>query len=143
MSSRRQLPASYLHAAERVMAEHIAALGDRSYEVRCLHLGTIRRFLAYCCNVREQPADRLLLDRQQLVQWLIQICTCVAVAYARQRLCALARYSRALARAGILETDLVGEFRAEHGQSSWHPLIEAFRSNDPETALNALRLAST
>jgi integrase/recombinase XerD len=142
MSGRSKATAPGLQAAERVLAEHLAALGDRSYEVRCLHRGTIRRFLAYCRKVREQPADRLLLDHQQLVQWLIQVCTGVAVTYARQRLSVLAHYSRALARAGILHTDLVAEFKAEHGQSGWQSLIAAFRSDDPDTALTALRLAS-
>jgi site-specific recombinase XerD len=142
MSDQSKATAPGLQTAEQVMAEHLTALIDRSYEVRCLHLGTIRRFLAYCRKVREQPADRLLLNRQELVRWLIEICMGVAVAYARQRLSVLARYSRALARAGILETDLVAEFKAEHGQSGWQPLIAAFRSDNPYAALTALRLAS-
>ena len=47
-----------LPAAERVMAAHIAALRVRSYEAQCINRGTIQRFLAYCHDASEQPADR-------------------------------------------------------------------------------------
>jgi hypothetical protein len=92
--------------------------------------------------VREQPPNRLLLDRQQLQQWLVRACTGVALAYARQRLNVLARYSKALARAGLLEADLMAEFKAHHGQNGWEKLLPALRSADPDAALAALRLAS-
>jgi site-specific recombinase XerD len=92
--------------------------------------------------VREQPVDRLLLDRHQLQQWLIRACTNVSVNFARQRLIILTRYSRALMRAGLLERDLMADFKAEHGQKGWKKLIAAFRSDAPDAALAALRAAS-
>jgi integrase/recombinase XerD len=119
------------------------ALAGRSYEAQCLHRGTIQRFLAYCREVREQPADRLLLDRQQLQRWLMRACAGVTAAYARQRLCVLAHYSRALTRAGLLETDLMGELKVHYGQNGWAKLTLAFRSDDPDAALTALRVAAT
>jgi site-specific recombinase XerD len=142
MKGYKHATAPGLPAAERVLAEHLAALGGQSYEIHCMNRGTIWRFLAYCREVREQPADRLLLDQQQLQQWLIRACTGVSVAYARQRLFILAGYSRALARAGLLETDLMAEFKAYYGQSGWQRLISALRSDDSDAALTALRLAS-
>jgi site-specific recombinase XerD len=128
-----------LPAAEQVMAEHVAALRDRSYEVQCLNRGTIQRFLAYCRDVCEQPADRLLIDRPQLLCWLTQACKGVAHAYARQRLSALANYSRSLVRAGVTETDVMAEFKADHGKVGWKKIVIALRSNDPAAALAALR----
>ena len=47
-----------LPAAERVMAAHVAALRERSYEAQCINRGTIQRFLTHCRDTREQPADR-------------------------------------------------------------------------------------
>ena len=66
--------------------------------------------------MRVQTADRLLLDQQELMQWLIRDCAGVAVGYSRQRLSILAQYTRALTRAGLLETDLMAEFKAHYGQ---------------------------
>ncbi len=132
-----------LPTAELIIAEHLAALAGRSYAVRCLHRGTIRRFLAYCREVRVQPADRLLLDRQELKEWLIHECADVAVGYSRQRLSILAQYTRALARAGLLETDLMAEFKAHYGQLGWVKLNLALRSTDSDVALTALRVAAT
>lgn len=128
-----------LPAAERVMAAHVAALRERSYEARCLNRGTIQRFLAYCRDAREQPADRLLIDRPQLLHWLTRACAGVAVAYARQRLSALANYSRALARAGVTATDVMAEFKADHGGAGWKKIVLALRSDAPDAALAALR----
>jgi integrase/recombinase XerD len=142
MSSRKKASSPGLPAAERVMAEHLATLGGQSYEIHCLNRSTIWRFLAYCREVRKQPADRLLLNRHQLQQWLIQASTGVSVSFARQRLSILARYSRALARAGLLEKDMMAEFKVAHGLKSWEKLISALRSDDPDAALTALRAAS-
>jgi integrase len=128
-----------LPAAERVMAEHLTALRDRSDEARCLNRGTIQRFLAYCRGLREQPDGRLLIDRRQLLAWLTRACAGVAVAYARQRLSALANYSRALARAGVTATDVMAEFKADHGGAAWKKVVLALRSDDPDAALAALR----
>jgi integrase len=131
-----------LPTAERVMAAHLATLRERSYEARCLNRGTIQRFLEHCRNLREQPTGSLLIDRQQLRHWLTRICVGVAVAYARQRLSALANYSRALARAGVTTTDVMGEFKADYGGAGWTKVVLALRSDDPDAALAALRPVS-
>jgi site-specific recombinase XerD len=128
-----------LPAAERVMAAHLATLRDRSYEARCLNRGTIQRFLAYCRDTRVQPAGHLLIGRQQLLHWLTQVCVGVTVAYARQRLSVLAIYSRALARAGVTATDVMAEFRADHGRVGWNKIVLALRADHPDAALAAIR----
>jgi len=131
-----------LPTAERVMASHVAALRERSYEAQCINRGTIQRFLAYCRDAREQPTDRLLIDREQLLGWLTRACKGVAVHYARQRLSVLANYSRALARTGVTATDVMAAFKADHGEAGWRKIVLAMRSADPNAALAALRPVS-
>jgi hypothetical protein len=131
-----------LPAAEQVLADYVAALGSRSSGAQNLNRCTIRDFLAYCRDACPQPAERLLLDRPLLLCWLIRDAAGKVVAYARQRLEILSRYSRALVRAGLLQTDLMAELKTSYGLRSWGQLTRALQCGNPEVALAALQAAS-
>jgi integrase len=52
----------------------------------------------------------------------------------------VSRYVRALAQAGILETDLMANFQARYGDPGWQVLVPALRAADPVAALTLLRI---
>jgi integrase/recombinase XerD len=131
-----------LSAAEQVLADYLAALGPRCSETQNRHRNTIRDFLACCSNAPEQPGAPLILDGQRFLRCLIRACTGTVFAYARQRLEILSRYSRALYRAGLLETDLMAELKTSQGLTSCGRLATALQSSDPEAALAALQAAT-
>jgi site-specific recombinase XerD len=132
-----------LPAAEQVLADYLAALGARSSDAQNMHRRTIRDFLTYCGDARQHPPDRLLLDGQLLLRWLIRAAAGKAAAYARQHLQIIGRYSRALVRAGLLRTDLMADLKATYGVRSCGLLTQALQDSDPEAALAALQAAKT
>jgi integrase/recombinase XerD len=130
-----------LSVAEQVLADYLAALGARSSAAQTMHRRTIRDFLTFCGEARQHSPDRLLLDRDLLLRWLIRAATGKVAAYARQRLEIIGRYSRALVRAGLLQSDLMADLRTTYGVSSCGQLTQALQSTDSEAALAALQAA--
>ena len=55
-----------------------------------------------------------------------------------ERLAVLDHFLKVLVRAGLVDTDLLAEYRADHGKRSWRCLARALQAANPETALAAL-----
>jgi integrase len=127
-----------LSDAERVLDSYLAALGGQSSNYQSVHRSTIRRLLAdhVCSGV--SPNKHLALDQPGLLHWTIRYLTGRSIPNARQRLAILTSYLDALVRAGLVERNLLSDFKASHGNLSWDNLIPALQSADPSAALAAL-----
>src|SRR5262249_53173286 len=83
---------------------------------------------------------RLVIDQQRTLTWIIQDVEGKSLSYAGERLAALGRFLKVLARAGLVGNDLLAEYRTGHGRRSWRCLVRALQAEDREAALQALRL---
>jgi integrase len=123
---------------ERVWASHVAAAAGEQWPQRSNCRDTIQRFLA-SVGVPDPPgSQRLVIDPQAILRWMIQDVAGKAVSYAAERLAVLDHFLKVLVLAGLVDTDLLAEYRADHGKRSWRCLARALQAANPETALAAL-----
>lgn len=129
--------------AERVLARHLAALETKDGGLLSVNRTTIQRFLADFCEPRQRPVRRLVIDEPRLLRWMIDYSHGQSPHFFAQRLGVLSRYFRTLADEGLIETDLLAEFKVRHSRRSWETVAQALQASDPEEALAALRMAPT
>lgn len=125
--------------AEGVLARLLTSIFGQSRTNINLHRRVVQKLIRDFCMPREKPEQRLVLDEPRLLQWMIHDSIGRNVVNARSRLAVVARYLRALAQADLVDTDLMAEFRACHGNGTWDCLVPAFHSDDPEASLAAIR----
>jgi integrase/recombinase XerD len=123
---------------ERVWANHMAAAAGEQWPNRYSCLDTIQRFLASVEVSDPSGSQRLVIDQQGILRWMIQDVAGKAVSYAAERLAVLDHLLKVLVQAGLIDTDLLAEYRADHGKRSWRCLARALQATNPETALAAL-----
>ena len=124
---------------ERAWACHIAEAAGEGLERYKARRDTILRFVAHVGTTGPAGARRFVLDQATVLRWLIHTARSTTLSLASQRLALAARFLKALTQAGLVDTDLMAEYRTGHGNPSWRCLAEALISADPTTALNDLR----
>jgi integrase/recombinase XerD len=123
---------------ERVWANHMAAAAGEQWPNRYSCLDTVQGFLASVEVSDPSDRQRLVIDRQRILRWMIQDVAGKAVSYASERLAVLDHLLKVLVQAGLMDTDPLAEYRADHGKRSWRCLARALQATNPETALAAL-----
>jgi integrase len=127
LADARQIQSAFLIASEGPLAK-----------TSRINRATTDMFLQYLRGMESDSADRVILNTDNLIRWMIQDCRGRAVSHATQRLGILGRYLHALHLASLTATDLMADFRAAHGQCGWKILVAALQSADPAAALTAL-----
>jgi site-specific recombinase XerD len=122
---------------ERVWENYVAASEERWHQ-RFSGRNTIQRFLASIGVADPLGTQRLVIDQQSILRWMIQDVTDKSVSYAADRLAAFDHFLKVLVQAGLMDTDLLAEYRVDYGKRSWLCLARALQSANPETALAAL-----
>lgn len=122
---------------ERVWAAHVAAAAGEQWPQRYGYRVTIPRFLASVEVADPSASQRLVIDQQRILRWMIQEVAGKALPYAAERLAVLDHFLKVLLQAGLLDTDLLAEYRA-NGKRSWRCLARALQTANPESALAAL-----
>jgi integrase len=127
--------------AQRVQMAFMAASegprGPLASTCRCYH-ATSSNVIRFLCETPAGAADRLLLNADRLLQWMIHDCGGRPVPYAVVRLGIVKRYLQALHQAGLTGTNLMEDFRTAHGRRPWRILVAALQSRDPAKALQSL-----
>lgn len=126
--------------AKRLWADHLNSFSGEERHVRDLTRITIQRFLSSFV-VAGEPA-RIIIDEQNVQQWMFQDVARKTVAYAAERLAILDRFLQVLARAGLVNTDLLAEYRLDRGKPSWQRLARALQAENREVAVAALQPTS-
>jgi integrase/recombinase XerD len=123
---------------DQVWANHVAAAAGEQWPQRHFCRDTIQRFLASVGVPDPSGSQRLVIDQQGILRWMIQDVTGRAMSSAVERLAVLDRFLKVLVQAGLVDTDLLAEYRVDHGKRSWRCLARVFQAANPETALAAL-----
>ena len=124
---------------ERVWACHVTAAAGERWHQRYIGRDTIQRFLAGIGVGDPSGSERLVIDQPGILRWMIQDAAGKAVSYAAERLAVVDHFLKVLVQAGLLDTDLLAEYRAGHAKRSWRCLARALKADHPEVALAALR----
>lgn len=122
---------------ERIWAAHVAAAAGEQWPQRYSYCVTIQRFLASVEVPNPSESQRLVIDQQRILRWMIQEVAGKVLPYAAERLAVLDHFLKVLVQAGLLDTDLLAEYRA-NGKRSWRCLARALQTANPEAALAAL-----
>lgn len=124
---------------ERVWADHLtASAGERWYQ-RYIGRAVIRRFLASVSAGDASGTRRLVIDPPTILSWMIEDVAGKALSYAGERLAMLDRFLKVLAGAGLIDADLLSEYRVGHGRRNWRSLARALQTENPRAALAALQ----
>jgi integrase len=123
---------------ERVWANHVAAAIGEQWPQRNSCRDTIQRFLDSVEVSDPSGSQRLVIDQREILRWMVQDVAGKALSYAAERLAVLDHLLKVLVQAGLVDTDLLAEYRADHGKRSWRCLARALQAANPETALAAL-----
>ncbi|MCH7725299.1 MAG: tyrosine-type recombinase/integrase [Planctomycetes bacterium] len=124
--------------AERVLTKHLAKQEFRNSGVRSLHCSTLKKFLAAMEKPGRNGVLQVVLDETRLLKWMIEDVAGRSVKYAYQRLAVLCHFLQELKTAGLIDINLLAEFKTRHGNRSWGCLARALQSSDPIAALAAL-----
>ena len=124
--------------AERVWANHVAAAAGEQWPQRFSCRAVIQRFLESVEVCGPSGSQRLVIDRPGVLRWVIQDVAGKTVSYAGERLAVLDHFLKVLVQAGLVDTDLLAEYRTHHGKRSWRCLARALQAANPEAALAAL-----
>jgi integrase/recombinase XerD len=124
---------------ERVWACHIAECAGERWYLRRGNRAMLQQFLDAVHSPGPSDRPRLRFDQAAVLQWMTRYAQAKAVAYVAQRLAVFCRFLQVLRYAGLVDTDLLAEYRNRQGQRSWLPLVQALQSPDPGLALAALR----
>ena len=125
--------------AEHILAEHCVALGKRNSSVVSRYRSTVRRFLDELGELPGETNSPLRLNESRLLRWLIQACGDNTVLTFAGHLGVLSRYMKGLHQAGLIDVDLMAEFKRQHDNHSWRCIAQAIRTENPEAALAELR----
>ena len=128
--------------AERVWTGHVAASAGERWHQRYVGRHVIAEFLDSVSVTDPSGRQHLVIDRQRVLNWMIQDVAGKTPRYAAERLAILDRFLKVLAQAGLVGSNLLAEYRTGHGQRSWRCLIRALQAENPEAALATLRLPS-
>jgi len=123
---------------EQVWASHVTAATGEQWPRRHSGRDTIQRFLASVGVPDPSGSQRVVIDQQGILRWMIQDVAGRAESYAAERLAALDHFLKVLVQAGLVDTDLLAEYRGDHGKRSWRCLARVLQQANPETALAAL-----
>lgn len=126
---------------EQVWNRHVAASTGERWHQRYIGRDTIQRFLD-SSPTKASGSQRVVIDPEGLRRWMIQDVTGKSLSYAAERLAVLDRFLKVLVRAGLVETDLLAEFRVGHGKRSWRSLVQAFQAGNRERVLEDLRVTA-
>jgi site-specific recombinase XerD len=126
---------------DRAWASYVAASAREGPERYQAKLEKILQLLACVGPAGPPAARRLVIDQPTVLRWLVRTANGTTVLHAAQRLALAGRFLKALTQAGLVDTDLMAEYRTGLGKPSWRRLAEALQSADPEKALTALRPA--
>jgi site-specific recombinase XerD len=127
---------------ERVWAKHLAAAVGEQWPHRYSYRDTIQRFLTSVGVSDPSGSQRLMIDQQGILRWMILDVTDKVEIYAAERLAVLDHFLKVLVQAGLLDTDLLAAYRTDHGKRSWRCLARALQAANPEAALAALPCTS-
>ena len=123
--------------AKRIWADHLATMEGEGMPTRHLVTITINRFLA-SLMIPDKP-QRFAIDRDGLLREMIHDAKGKSIRYVAERLAILHHFLNALVQAGLMGTNLLAEFRIGFGKPSWHHVVQALQSAEPEKNLASLR----
>jgi site-specific recombinase XerD len=123
---------------EHAWANHVAAAAGEQWPQRYSCRDTIQRFLVSVGVSDPSGSQRLVIDQQGILHWMIRDVAGKAVSYAVERLAVLDHFLKVLVQAGLVDTDLLAAYRDDHEKRSWRCLVRALQAANPETALAAL-----
>jgi site-specific recombinase XerD len=123
---------------ERAWANHVAAAVGEQWPQRNSCRDAIQRFLDSVGTPDPSGSPRLVIGQREILRWMIQDVAGKALSYAAERLAVLDHLLKVLVQAGLVDTDLLAEYRADHGKRSWRCLARALQAANPEAALAAI-----
>ena len=100
---------------------------------------TLTMFVTAMEESDRNGVPQFVLDEARMLKWMSEDATGRAVKYASQRFALSGRYLQELKQGGLIDSNLLAEFRARHGNLSWRCLVRyfLFRLPIPPRALTA------
>jgi integrase len=135
MTHGEQRPGRDRADAERVWTEHVIASAGEHWHQRYQNRHVIQQFLDGICVTDPSGCQRLVIDQQRVLNWMIQDVAGESPAYAAERLAVLDRFLQVLVQAGRIDADPLAGYRTRHGQRSWRCLVRALQAENPQAAL--------
>jgi integrase/recombinase XerD len=115
--------------AKRLWTAYLDALAGKDHLVRPSVNATLRKFLSELSDAG--APGHFVIDKQRVVQWMIDDAKGRALRYVADRLAALNDFLRVLVEAGLIDASPITEFRQCFGRPGWPRLAEALQSDDP------------
>jgi integrase/recombinase XerD len=126
--------------AKRLWTAYLDALAGKDRVVRPSVNATLRKFLSELTDAG--APGRFVIDKQRVLQWMIDDAKGRALRYVADRLAALNDFLRVLVEAGLIDASPLAEIRKCFGRPGWPRLAEALQSDDPVMNIANLQTAS-
>jgi hypothetical protein len=135
MTQEGQHPGPAQADVERLWAEHMISSSGEHWHHRSQNRHVIQQFLATFCVPNVPGCQRLVIDQQRVLNWMIQDVAGRSPVYAAERLAVLDRFLRMLVQSGQIDANPLAAYRTRHERRSWRCLARALQAEDPHVAL--------
>jgi integrase len=135
MTQEGQHPGPAQADVERLWAEHMISSSGEHWHHRSQNRHVIQQFLATFCVPNVPGCQRLVIDQQRVLNWMIQDVAGRSPVYAAERLAVLDRFLRMLVQSGQIDANPLAAYRTRHERRSWRCLARALQAEDPHAAL--------